>query len=102
MVKCGICGGEAPKQPCITEDGKCDLCGKEVISLSIQISIHGFYIAGNWPTRIRRGMGVIAKLTSKMYLGSGYNPLIPAIRLMPPPPPIRVLPGRFKLIAINK
>jgi DNA-directed RNA polymerase subunit RPC12/RpoP len=29
--KCGICGGEAPKQPCITEDGKCDLCGKEVI-----------------------------------------------------------------------
>jgi hypothetical protein len=31
MVKCGICGGEAPKQPCITEDGKCDLCGKEVI-----------------------------------------------------------------------
>ena len=21
MVKCGICGGEAPKQPCITEDG---------------------------------------------------------------------------------
>ena len=31
MVKCGICGGEAPKQPCITEDGKCDLCGKKVI-----------------------------------------------------------------------
>ena len=31
MVKCGICGGEAPKQPCITEDGKCDLCGKEVM-----------------------------------------------------------------------
>jgi len=31
MVKCGICGGEAPKQPCITEDGKCDLCGKEVV-----------------------------------------------------------------------
>ena len=31
MVKCGIYGGEAPKQPCITEDGKCDLCGKEVI-----------------------------------------------------------------------
>lgn len=30
MPKCGICGGEAPRQPCITEDGKCDLCGKEV------------------------------------------------------------------------
>lgn len=30
MPKCGICGGEAPKQPCITEDGKCDLCGKKV------------------------------------------------------------------------
>ena len=30
MVKCGICGGEAPKQPCITEDGKCDLCGRKV------------------------------------------------------------------------
>ena len=31
MPKCGICGGEAPKQPCITEDGKCDLCGKKVV-----------------------------------------------------------------------
>lgn len=30
MPKCGICGGEAPKQPCITEEGKCDLCGKKV------------------------------------------------------------------------
>ena len=30
MVKCGICGGEAPKQPCITEEGNCDLCGKKV------------------------------------------------------------------------
>jgi phosphoribosylaminoimidazole (AIR) synthetase len=27
MVKCGICGGEAPKQPCITEEGKCDIGG---------------------------------------------------------------------------
>jgi hypothetical protein len=31
MPKCGLCGGEAPKQPCITEDGKCDLCGREVV-----------------------------------------------------------------------
>lgn len=30
MVKCGICGGEAPKQPCITEEGNCNLCGKKV------------------------------------------------------------------------
>ncbi len=30
MPKCGICGGEAPRQPCITEEGKCDLCGKKV------------------------------------------------------------------------
>jgi hypothetical protein len=31
MPKCGICGGDAPKQPCITEDGKCDLCGRKVV-----------------------------------------------------------------------
>jgi phosphoribosylaminoimidazole (AIR) synthetase len=31
MVKCGICGGEAPRQPCITEEGTCDLCGKKVM-----------------------------------------------------------------------
>ena len=31
MVKCGICGGEAPKQPCITEEGNCDICGKKVM-----------------------------------------------------------------------
>lgn len=31
MVKCGICGGEAPKQPCITEEGNCNLCGKKVV-----------------------------------------------------------------------
>jgi len=30
MPKCGIRGGEAPKQPCITEDGKCDPCGRKV------------------------------------------------------------------------
>ncbi len=28
MPKCGLCGGEAPRLPSITEDGKCDLCGK--------------------------------------------------------------------------
>ena len=31
MPKYGICGGEAPKQPCITEDGKSDLRGREVV-----------------------------------------------------------------------
>jgi phosphoribosylaminoimidazole (AIR) synthetase len=31
MPECGICGGEAPRQPCITEEGKCDLCGKKVV-----------------------------------------------------------------------
>ncbi len=30
MPKCGICGGEAPRQPCITEGSKCDLCKKKV------------------------------------------------------------------------
>jgi hypothetical protein len=31
MVKCGICGGEAPRQPGITEEGKCDLCNRKVM-----------------------------------------------------------------------
>jgi DNA-directed RNA polymerase subunit RPC12/RpoP len=31
LVKCGICGGEAPRQPSITEEGNCDLCGKKVM-----------------------------------------------------------------------
>lgn len=31
MPKCGICGGDALKQPFITEDGKCDLCGRKVV-----------------------------------------------------------------------
>lgn len=31
MAKCGICGGDAPKQPCITEAGECDLCGRKVV-----------------------------------------------------------------------
>ena len=30
MPKCGICGGEAPKLPCVTEEGKCELCGRKV------------------------------------------------------------------------
>lgn len=29
MPKCGLCGGEAPRLPSITEEGKCDLCGKK-------------------------------------------------------------------------
>ncbi|MGA8831533.1 MAG: hypothetical protein ACLQT6_03050 [Desulfomonilaceae bacterium] len=29
MPKCGLCGGQAPRLPSITEDGKCDLCGKK-------------------------------------------------------------------------
>ena len=31
MPKCGICGGDAPKQPFITEDGNCDLCERKVV-----------------------------------------------------------------------
>jgi len=31
MAKCGLCGGEAPRQPCITTDGRCDLCGKKAV-----------------------------------------------------------------------
>ena len=31
MPKCGICGGDAPKQPCITAEGKCDFRGKKVV-----------------------------------------------------------------------
>jgi DNA-directed RNA polymerase subunit RPC12/RpoP len=31
MVKCGICGGEAPRQPGITDEGTCDICGKKVM-----------------------------------------------------------------------
>ncbi len=29
MPKCGLCGGEAPRLPSITEEGNCDLCGKK-------------------------------------------------------------------------
>lgn len=28
---CAHCGGDAPRKPSITEDGKCDLCQKPVI-----------------------------------------------------------------------
>jgi len=31
MVKCGVCGGDAPRQPNVTDDGKCDLCGKKFV-----------------------------------------------------------------------
>ena len=29
--KCGICGGDVPKQPSITKDGKCDACHKKLV-----------------------------------------------------------------------
>ena len=29
MPKCGLCGGEAPRLPSITEEGTCDMCGKK-------------------------------------------------------------------------
>jgi hypothetical protein len=48
------------------------------------------------------GRGVMARLTNRMYLGNGYSLLIPVIKPMPPPPPIKALPGRFKAIAIVK
>lgn len=31
MPKCGICGGEAPRQPKVTDDGRCDLCQKPIV-----------------------------------------------------------------------
>jgi DNA-directed RNA polymerase subunit RPC12/RpoP len=31
MPTCGICGGEAPKQPEVTDDGRCDLCQRRII-----------------------------------------------------------------------
>lgn len=30
MVKCGICGGDVPRQPHVTDDGKCDQCNKKL------------------------------------------------------------------------
>jgi len=30
MVKCSICEGEAPKKPGVTDEGKCDQCGKKL------------------------------------------------------------------------
>ncbi len=36
MPKCGICGGEAPKQPCITENGKGDI-GREKVGLAEEV-----------------------------------------------------------------
>jgi hypothetical protein len=29
MPKCGLCGGDAPRLPSITEEGTCDMCGKK-------------------------------------------------------------------------
>lgn len=31
MPKCGICGGDAPQQPSVTMDGKCDQCGRMIV-----------------------------------------------------------------------
>ncbi len=31
MPACGICGGEAPRQPGVTEDGRCDLCQRAIV-----------------------------------------------------------------------
>ena len=44
----------------------------------------------------------MARLINTRNFGYGYNPLIPAINPMPPPPPIKALPGRFKIAAIIK
>lgn len=30
MDKCPICGQQVQKNPCITKDGKCDSCNKEL------------------------------------------------------------------------
>ena len=39
MPKCKICGGEALKQPCITEEGKCDLCGNIIVGHSRMVAM---------------------------------------------------------------
>jgi hypothetical protein len=56
----------------------------------------------NLPARNKRGRRVMARPTSRRYFGNGYSRLIPATRPMLPPPPIKALPGRFKMIAIMK
>jgi DNA-directed RNA polymerase subunit RPC12/RpoP len=30
-TKCGLCGGEAPRQPQITEEGGCEFCGRKIV-----------------------------------------------------------------------
>jgi hypothetical protein len=30
-TKCGLCGGEAPRQPAINEDGSCEFCGRGIV-----------------------------------------------------------------------
>jgi len=55
---------------------------------------------GKFPVRSSMGRGVIARLTNRMYFGNGYSLLIPVIKPMPPPPPIKAFPGRFKAITI--
>ena len=30
MAKCGVCGMDTDKNPCITEDGKCTLCNQKL------------------------------------------------------------------------
>jgi hypothetical protein len=57
---------------------------------------------GNLPVKNNSGRGVMARLTNRINFGNGYSLLIPAIKPMPPPPPIKALPGRFKMMAINK
>jgi hypothetical protein len=31
MEKCGVCGGDVPKQPSIAKDGTCDACHKKLV-----------------------------------------------------------------------
>ncbi|ROQ90138.1 hypothetical protein EDC27_2750 [Desulfosoma caldarium] len=31
MPHCGLCGAEAPPQPCVTEKGQCDLWGRKAV-----------------------------------------------------------------------
>ena len=53
------------------------------------------------PAKKNSGSGAIAMAIKRIYFGKGYNPLIPAIIPMPPPPPIKALPGRFRMAASN-
>lgn len=49
MPTCGICGGDAPRLPTVTEDGKCDLCHKPIVKEEDQGKIRCGLCGGEAP-----------------------------------------------------